>query len=141
MVWYLYLSETPVSHFDTALPVTQIFSASSFWVSSAFSLSLLTVFPVMYESIIILLSLSDYKSVLTENQSTHRGTKARIKKCRLLSIVKRPVLLLELIFFRPVGISVFVLFVIAQKLAAFVAQRHHINILVLLFVVKGENTV
>ena len=33
------------------------------------------------------------------------------------------------------------LFVIAQKLAAFVAQRHHINILVLLFVVKGENTV
>ena len=33
MVWYLYLSETPVSHLLTALSVIYSFSASSFWLS------------------------------------------------------------------------------------------------------------
>ena len=47
MVWYLYLSDTPVSHLDTALLLTQSFSASTACVMPFASRRRLTVEPVI----------------------------------------------------------------------------------------------
>ena len=61
MVWYLYLSEPSVSHFETVCLLTPSFSATSSWVSPHFSLRGINYF--LDSSLCLLIHLWPYYTV------------------------------------------------------------------------------